>query len=343
MSTLPDVGYYYPEPFWRTQESGWIKTLLLFFDQVAILLPRYMYGRHHAADFTLAAPLEERGLLNVLEPEEWVDGEIAIKLGDTLVDLLANGAFDDLPEGERFRELSMSRIGYGADVDLADSVVEKLISKNLARSTEDGASIPLHPTVRTTILVLLSQFLRVAGSKRGMNIHPTTSMPGAFGDLLATLSRRSMPSRDRVITLDLEPVTLNMDRVPLDELLQFRNENQDAHRAYMRDLQRFMVELAAVQSPDERETLFKDRREEITHAAQSLHRSTRLALGKNLVGCSLGIGGSAWSLATGDPIGAVLAAVGLIPNFIGAPKTVSAYSYLFSVQGRFDPTGSSVS
>ena len=342
MSTRNDVGYYYPEPFWRTQESGWIKTLLLFFDQVAILLPRYMYGWHHAADFTLAAPLEERGLLVVLEPEAWVDEKIATKLGETLVDLLTNGAFDELPKVERFQELSMSRIGYGADVDLADFVVEELKAKNLARSTEDGASIPLHPTVRTTILVLLSQFLRVAGSKRGMNIHPTTSMPEAFGDLLATLSRRSMPSRGKVIKLDLEPVTLNMDRVPLHELLQFRTEHQDAHRAYMYDLQRFMVELAAVESLDERETLYADRRKEIADVAHSLQRSTRLALGKNLASCSLGIGGSAWSLVTGDPIGAVLAAAGLIPNFIGTHKTVTAYSYLFSLHRRFGPTGPSI-
>lgn len=64
MKTPPDVAYYYPAPYWRRRESDWVKSLLLFFDKVSILSPRYLYGRHEAADATLAGPLEERGLLD---------------------------------------------------------------------------------------------------------------------------------------------------------------------------------------------------------------------------------------------------------------------------------------
>ena len=56
-----DVAYYYPAPFWGMGEGGWVKSLLLFFDKVSILLPGYMYGRHHLADPVLAEPLEDRG------------------------------------------------------------------------------------------------------------------------------------------------------------------------------------------------------------------------------------------------------------------------------------------
>ena len=69
---MTDTAYYYPAPYWRLGDSGWIKSLLLFFDDVAILLPDYMYGRHTDADPTLAEPLEELGLLRVLEPNEGV-------------------------------------------------------------------------------------------------------------------------------------------------------------------------------------------------------------------------------------------------------------------------------
>lgn len=34
-TTLPDVGYYYPEPYWPHGEADFIKGLLLFFDKLA--------------------------------------------------------------------------------------------------------------------------------------------------------------------------------------------------------------------------------------------------------------------------------------------------------------------
>ena len=55
---LPNLAYYYPEPYWLIEidEGDAIKNLLLFFDGIAILLPRYMKGRERAADPILASP-----------------------------------------------------------------------------------------------------------------------------------------------------------------------------------------------------------------------------------------------------------------------------------------------
>ena len=82
MSERLDVAYYYPAPYWGIDEGGWVKSLLLFFDKVSILLPGYMYGRHHFADPVLAEPLEDRGLLEVLEPTKWIDPDMAKKLSE---------------------------------------------------------------------------------------------------------------------------------------------------------------------------------------------------------------------------------------------------------------------
>ena len=163
MTKRPEVAYYYPPPFWGDSESGWAKSLLLFFDRLAILLPGYMHGRHAVADPATVLPLEERGLLQVLEPNEWVDAHMAEQLAEVMVELLTNGAFDGLTSDRMFQELSQSRIGYGADVGLAEMLVEELQSRELARPSEDGLFIPLHPVVRTTILVILGQLSRVAG------------------------------------------------------------------------------------------------------------------------------------------------------------------------------------
>ncbi len=318
------------------REGGWIKSLLLFFDEVAILLPDYMYGRHVQADPTLAGPLEDLGLLKVLEPNNWVDAEATNQLAEIVVDLLTNGAFDDLPKAVYFAELSQSRIGYGADVNLASFLVAELRTRGLARTSEDGVSIPLHPAVRTTILVILAQLSRVTGAKRGMIVHPTTNYAEAVRDLVETLSRDRMPSRENVIKLDLEPVTFDLETIPLDDVLQFRTEHKDAHRTYMRNLRGFMAELAELEDTKVREAILLERRQEIADAAHEIQRSTRRELGKDLGSWSLGIAGGFWSLASGDPIGLALTATGLISGIVSrSPKQVGAYSYLFEASNTF--------
>ena len=269
-----------------------------------------------------------------------MDVETANELSNIVLGLLTNGIFDNLPETKNFAELSQSRIGYGADVNLASSLVEELRRKGVARPSEDGVSIPLHPTVRTTILVILAQLSRASGDKRGMAVHPTTSSPLAISDLVETLSRETMPSRDNIIKLDIEPVSFDLDSVPLDDILQFRAEHQDAHRAYMRDLLGFMYELSGIDNPEEREAKLLERRQEIADAAHDIQRFTRRALGKNLASWSLGIMGSAWAVATGDPISLILAAAGLINESIpNSHKMVSAYSYLFQANRMFPNAG----
>ena len=222
---------------------------------------------------------------------------------------------------------------------LAESLVSQLQAKGLARPSEDGVSIPLHPAVRTTILVILAQLARSAGNKQNLSVHPATYDGCALQDLIDTLSRERMPSRDSVITFDLEQVSFNMDSVPLDELLQFRSEHRVAHRSYMRDLRGFMAELAEVSLPEEREALLLQRRREIADAAHDLQRSTRRALGRNLPSWSFGLAGGVWSATAGDPFGLVLAALGLVSGILGSTgadsNRVAAYSYLFRVEHTF--------
>jgi hypothetical protein len=333
---LRDIAYYYPAPYWREREGDWIKSLLLFFDEVAILLPDYMRGRHRVADPSLAAPLEDQGLLRILEPTEWIDGDMAKKLAAVIGDLLVEGIFDGLPQTPYFAELSQSRMGYGADVELAGSLVEELRKRGLARSSEDGVSIPLHPVVRTTILVILGQLARGVGERRGLTLHPASDSPIAASDLVSTLSRELMPSCDNVVMLDLEPVSLDLSLIPLDDVLQLREEHRDAHREYMRSLRGFMVELGQIEDPVERESIILQRREHIADMAHENRRAIGRAVGKSVASWSLGIVGGVWSFATGDVLGAAVGTLGLLTGLVPVPsRTVGAYSYLFSVTSAF--------
>ncbi len=81
----------------------------------------------------------------MLEPNVWVDQAMAERLATVVVELLTRGTFNNLREATYFAELSQSRLGYGADVELASWLVEELKQRGLARPSEDGVSIPLHP------------------------------------------------------------------------------------------------------------------------------------------------------------------------------------------------------
>ena len=342
MNDAPNIAYYYPPPYWMSHETDWIKSLLLFFDRVAILLPGYMYGRHRTGDPTLAGPLEDMGLLEILEPAEWVDGEVTRQLVDIVTGLVDDGAFDGLPETGYFHELSASRVGYCADVELAGSLIGKLRDKGLCEPSRDGVSVPLHPTVRTTFLVLLAQLLRGAARRRGDILHPATGDDEAIRDFAKIMSMDWAPSSSGVIEFDLEPAGIDLSAVPLDDLLRFREERGSAHRKYMLDLRRFMAEVASVGDAGAREELLRERRLEMAESARDLHRSAKRALGKKLVARSIGLAGCAWSLGNGDHLGFALGAASeLMQKIIGDPKIVTSYSYLFDIRESFGRTGKS--
>jgi len=50
-----EVAFYYPGHLWHRPE--WIKTMLLFFDGVGLLIPEYKQGEPEMVDPVLAGPL----------------------------------------------------------------------------------------------------------------------------------------------------------------------------------------------------------------------------------------------------------------------------------------------
>jgi hypothetical protein len=332
-----DVAYYYPEPYWEIQEVDALKTLLLFFDRIAILLPRYMRGRATEADPVLAAPLYQAGLLEILEPEDFLDQEVVDGLGEALLALLRGGAFDDLDRSEFFQPISRSRLGWDADIHLASDLVNELLGHGLAEKPRPSdLAVPLHPAVRTTILILLSQLTKGAGRRRGIELHPATSRPDVVSALVRTLSLPSMPSAGNIVALDAEAVALDLSSVPLDEILAFRAEQGEAFRNYARDVRETVAILSSVDAI-ERDRLLRDRRGELSDRAAELRRSARAAWRKSLVSVALGGAGAGWYLKTGDPLSALFAATsGLLGT--ESPPRATAYTYLITAQASLPRT-----
>lgn len=330
MAEPSETAYYYPEPYWLMRDASWVKTLLLFFDDVAILLPDYMVGRHSAADPSLVEPLEDKGLLRILHPEWFVDAELTEKMTEAVVELITGGAFDDLPRDEPFAELSMSRMGYNAAEGLAAMVFEELEKRDLARSSEDGVSVPMHWRIRAVYLLLLAQLARDAGRRHGLDLHPATNTDGAAAVLGSFFNLKPMPSRGHVVSLDLETVSIDLDLVPLDEVLSFRGENADSYRKYMTELRSFALQLSLADDVDA-QRLLADRRAAIEAEARELTSRVRKAFKshKKVSGFGLGLAGAAWSLVTLNPIPAVLAGLGAVAGMTPDKEVGTVYSYLF--------------
>ena len=329
----PQIGFYYPGPIWYHSDA--IKNLLLFFDGVGLLVPSYMEDRPEQLYPELAIPLREQGLLRILHPEKHVDEKATEELATILVDLIASGALDGLATDKttQFHELSRSRLGYFGDASLAEMLFEELKQRGLARDTEDGVSIPMHPFVRGLVLVLLAQILRPRGDSIGLNLLPVTDRADLVDSLVELLDLPGMASAGRVVTTDLQTVGVDLATVPLDEVLSFRSQYASAYRAYARDVRSFVRDLSLLTPEQAREAL-ADRQEKLSDLANDLRKLSR-ANWKKPASWGIGAAGSVWAVATGDLVGLALSGVGVAAALARRPRIeVEAFSYLFSMPRR---------
>jgi hypothetical protein len=327
-----EIAFYYPGPIWH--ESDWIKTLILFFDGIGILLPNYMKGKLELEDPSIAIPLKEKGLLHILEPEKIVDRKAAEQLGKTLGEMIKSGALDNLPRDTRFHEISYSRMGAYGDQKIAQDLLKKLKAKGLAKDSQDGVSIPMQPMVRCLILVLLSQILRPYGSELGAELSPATDRPDVIQTLQELLSLPDVPSSGHVVALDLETVTVDLRLVPMDEVLAFRKEHFKEHRDYVRAVRKLVRELSQL-AAQEREEELEARREALQDMANDLKSVSRKAW-KRPASFGLGMAGAFWKLGTHDYLGALLATGAALVGARSKEKIdTGAYSYLFRANSRF--------
>jgi hypothetical protein len=332
IDSSPEIAFYYPGPIWYSPD--WVKSLLLFFDGVALLVPAYMKERPEQIDPIMASPLREQGLLHILEPETLVDKPATEQLASAMTNIITSGALDHLArEGTAFHELSYSRLGSYGDLGLARMILDELKARGLARESEDGVSIPMHPAVRYLILVLLSQILRPKGTALGLDLSPATDRPQLIEALTEFLSLPSVPSAGHVVSLDLSTVGVDLSGVPMDEVLGFRAEHLEAHRQYARAVRRFVRELSLL-PPQERDRALDEREAELTDLAAQLRKTAR-RFWKRPASFALSIAGAAWRLAAGDVIGAALGVGASILGMKGEKAETGAYSYLFSARKRY--------
>ena len=238
-----------------------------------------------------------------------------------------------LSQNTEFHHLSLSRLGYSGNPEIAEQLFRKLREMGFARESEDGSSIPMHPMVRYLVLVLLAQMLREPGRKKGLDLAPITDRYSVMRSLSEILNLRDNTSNGRVVEFDLQAVVPDLSTVPLDEVLDFRREHCDEHRRYMRGLRSFAREISLMPL-HEQDRAITDRREELDQYASEIQNACRTEWRKPVT-IGLGLAGAAW-LATDDPLSALFGlAMTTLGVMDGQRAELDAFSYLMSAKERF--------
>ena len=331
----PEIAFYYPGQY--LSDPDWAKNLILFFDGIGMLIPNYMKNHSRLDDLAIITGLKEHGLFHVIEPETAVDKDATLNLVSIMTDIIASGALDELNnEATAFGSISMSRLGFKGDRELAQMIFEELKSRGLAKDTEDGGhSIPIHKTIRSLILVLLAHILRAQGKKRGLDLSPATDRSDivkALGEFVSVSSTPTIPALNDIVAFDMNTVGVDLRLVPIDEVLAFREEHYPEYRKYSLCVRTFVRELSCMESK-ERNQAFGERQEELESLANDLSKLMPRTWEK-FVPFGLGLIGAAWNLAQDNWFAAAITAATGMSATLGKIDT-GAYSYLFSARSRF--------
>ena len=331
--TISDVAFYYPGHLWH--EADWIKTLLLFFDGVGLLVPEYKKHEPELVDPVLAEPLREKGLLHYLVADEMVDKDATQRMVKPLLELTSAGVFDTLAKkGTAFHSISRSRMGFYGHSELAEELYDALRSRGLAAESIDGVSVPLHPQIRYLILIISSQVLRSKGAALGYDLCPATDMPKVVDALAELLDIPLNASTGHVVAFDLQTVSVDLSAIPLVEVLDFKASHGEDFRAYARSIRGFSREIGLLPSL-ERDQAFADRQAELNDLASDLKKTARAAW-KRPATFALGLSGAAWTYGTGDWIGALIGGGAvLLDQAFSQPDERTAFTYLFRAHEGF--------
>lgn len=240
--------------------------------------------------------------------------------------------------------LSWSKPGYGvAYPDTVGALERALTERGLTIPRAKSGLYDMDRGVRILVLTLFAQTLRGQLGPQGINLHLATGLDSMVADMTTELNRyvnrishsERFPSEYPVdalnplqLTNDLHDVGADLSAVPLDEVLCFREENGQYYRAYAKGLRELLATLAQA-GPSERQRIIQERTSDIQDRAANLRRVSQAAFGTQAATLLVSLAGAAWTLHTGDPIGAILA--GASAGLQAVPikdQGITAYSYL---------------
>ena len=323
-----EFAHYYGDWIWGPELTDWVKSLLLFFDGIAIGMPEANAQRLIDSDPVLAQPLVEMGLLRNFWPE------VSAKLGD------------EPPVDPAFKRY-MKRLDeiYDQNGGLSKSALEELVTSvnPELRAALEGFAQRLalakqnfggEVTSRANTLAVAGVSGSLVQYVTDVSIQPVIDNESAAGYVATVLGSHGRDPAS-IIVDDIRHVGIDLQRVPLDEVLHFRREHGSEYRAYSQDVRRFVLQLSLM-SEAERSSALAERHGELEDRAEELRRVGRNSFKHQAVSFGFGFAGAAWIMVHGDAWGALFAA-GAAAAGLSAPTLGpigAAYSYIFQAKSK---------
>jgi hypothetical protein len=335
----------YDAPLSTPEDLALVKSMLLFFDDIAVFSPPAYASPLPALDVHLSAPLVERGLLQFVAPREVTRSRTEVIVRATLhraametaerwVAAASAGDWDiEVPrlQGRFLGPGLVETTESPASRDPGSLQLFKLLAQEgwllPDDSTDEGWTVL--PGIASVANSILAQAVRVTAREQGWLIEPVATRRDEAKVLTAIVEDavENVGAAD-VVMSDLAPVTLDLSRVGLDDLVEFRARHRSELRAYALALQALVASVWPSGDLAARKATLTDE----AHRLLELQRRRWPKLGP---GVSIGIVGAAWTLASGDLLGAQIGVAGsqLLP--VG-PTPASAYTYLLRADTEAD-------
>jgi hypothetical protein len=354
-----EFALYHPWPPIDGRLLGeWVKTMLLFFEGIAIMAPPEAGANLISREESTFGPLADQGLFRLLDPADLIQ----VKQAEAILEFLFSLAADvdegrpwgwwGLEKSLTFRwsssdlRLAMERGGLifagrslhiyneGAVRRTATMIWDVLERHGLATTPDSEGSFYMHPDIWVTYEAFLAHAVADSCLREGLLLRPATDDAFQSSARDVVLNMPGYPSAGNVVGFDLQQVALDVSPFGLDEVLQFRNEQGADYRRYARNLRKFAVEASQVQG-QEREMLLRERHEELADAADDLRRSSRDWWRRASASVGIGISGAVCSATTGEWPAAIVSLLGGIAGAGARPKPDSAFTYLFKAEQTF--------
>ena len=333
------TALFYDVPLSTPEDVALLKGMLLFFDDIAVFSTPKHFGRPPSIDPCLSAPLAERGLLQFFDPRGMMTSHTEVIVRAALhravtenaehwLAAAARGDWDiEVPRLQgRFSGPVLTKTSESSSsLDPGSLELFKLLA-------QDGLLFPDESTDDEWVVIpgvasvgnsILAQAVRATAGQQGRLIEPVATRRDEARVFTAILDTavENVGASD-VVMSDLSAVALNLSQVGLEDILDFRARHRREFRAYLVALQALLA--TAPTSGD-----LVDRRAALVEEAHRL-RELQLRRWTKFGGAlNLGIIGAAWTLDSGDLLGALIAGTAagsqLLPD---RPTPVSAYTYV---------------
>lgn len=332
------TALFYDSPVSTREDVALLKAMLLFFDDIAVFSTPQHRSHPPTIDPHLTAPLVDRGVLQFVSPLQAVTSQTELVIRASLHRAVIEKAEDWLAAAAAGDwDSDVPRLQGRVSGPLALTTGESPVPREggplelFKFLAQDGLLLPdestddewfLTPGIASVANSILAQAVRATAAGQGWLIEPVATRRDEATVFTAILDGAIENIRaSDVVVSDLSAVTVDLTAVGLDDILDFRARHRSELRAYVLALRSLVGAPPASRHADRKPALVDE--------ANRLLELQRRRWTKPGPTVSLGIVGGAWTLGSGDLLGALVGdSRDGTPLLRAGPAPVSAYSYL---------------